>query len=69
MANFDISVRSTTQQSFISSFTSFVGMAAAAGEIAKDKKDLAAVKKVGSDFIPSVVKLLKYETFCFTSHN
>ena len=30
--------------------------AAAAGEVAKDKKHLAAVEKVGSDFIPLVVE-------------
>ena len=31
-------------------------VAAAAGEVAKDEKHLAAVEKVGSDFIPLVVK-------------
>jgi len=31
-------------------------VAAAAGEVAKDKKHLAAVKKVGSEFIPLVVE-------------
>ena len=31
-------------------------MAAAAKEVAKDKKDLATVEKVGSEFIPLVVE-------------
>ena len=31
-------------------------MAAAAGEVAKDEKHLAAVEKVGFDFIPLVVE-------------
>jgi len=31
-------------------------VAAAAGEVAKDEKHLAAVEKVGSDFIPLVVE-------------
>jgi len=47
-----ISVHSTTQPSFISSSTFCAGVAAAAGEVAKDVKHLAAVEKVGSDFIP-----------------
>ena len=31
-------------------------MAAAGGEVAKDEKHLAAVEKVGSDFIPLVIE-------------
>ena len=55
-AYFDISVCSTTQPSLISSSASCAGVAAAAGEVAKDEKHLAAVEKVGSDFIPLVVE-------------
>ena len=51
-AYFDVSIRCTTQPAFISSCASCAGVAAAAGEVAKDKKHLAAVEKVGSDFIP-----------------
>jgi len=62
-AYFDISIRSTTQPSFISSFA---GVAAAAGEVAKDEKHLAAVEKVGSDFMPLVVKAFgTWTPFCF----
>ena len=42
----------TTQPTFISSSASCARVAAVAGEVAKDKKHLAAVEKVGSDFIP-----------------
>ena len=52
---FDISVCSTTQPSFISSSASCAGVTAATGEVTKDEKHLAAVEKVGSDFIPLVV--------------
>ena len=55
-AFFDISVRCTTQPSFISSSASCAGMAAATGEVAKDEKHLAAVEKVESDFICLVVE-------------
>ena len=58
-AYFDVSIRCTTQPAFISSCDSCAGVAAAAaaaGEVAKDKKHLAAVEKVGSDFIPLVVE-------------
>jgi len=55
LADFDISIRSTTQPSFISSYASFAGVAVA-GEVAKDEKHLAAVEKIGSDFIPLVVE-------------
>jgi len=50
---FDISVRSTTLPSFVSSSASCAGVAAAA---AAGEKHLAAVEKVGSDFIPLVVE-------------
>jgi len=54
-AYFDISVHSTTQPAYISS-TSCAGVAAAAGELAKDEKHLAAVEKAGADYIPLVVE-------------
>ena len=50
-AYFDISVHSITQPAYISSSISCAGVAAAAGELAKDEKFLAA----GADFIPLVV--------------
>ena len=43
---FDVSVCSTTQLAYISSSTSCAWVAAAAGELAKDKKHLVAVVKV-----------------------
>ena len=52
----DISVCSTTQPSFISSSASCAGVAVVAGEVAKDERHLAALEKVGSNFIPLVVK-------------
>ena len=55
-AYFDASICSTTQPAYISSSTSCAGVAAAAGELAKDEKHLAAVMKVGADFIPLVVE-------------
>ena len=55
-AYFDVSIRSTTQPAYISSSTSCAGVAAAAGELAKDEKHLAAVMKVGTDFNPLVVE-------------
>jgi len=55
-AYFDISVRSTTQPAFISLSSTCAGVAAAAGELAKDEKHLAAVEKVGANFIPLVVE-------------
>jgi len=55
-AYFDISVCSTTQPAYISSSSACAGVAAAAGELAKDEKHLAAVEKVGADFIPLVVE-------------
>ena len=55
-AYFDVSIHCTTQPAFISSCASCAGVAAAAGEVAKDEKHLAAVEKVGSDFIPLVVE-------------
>ena len=38
------------------SSTSCAGVTAAAGELAKDEKYLAAVEKAGADFIPLVVE-------------
>ena len=55
-AYFDVSIRSTTQPSFISSSAFFAEVAAAAGEIAKDEKHLAALESTGSDCIPLVVE-------------
>jgi len=57
-AYFDISVCSITQPAYISSSTSCAGVAAEAGELAKDGKHLAAVENVESDFIPLVVETL-----------
>jgi len=42
--------------------------AAAAGELAKDEKHLAAVEKVGADFIPLVVETFGVRT-PFALHN
>ena len=55
-AYFDVSIHSTTQPAYISSSTSCTGVAAAAGELAKDEKHLAAVVKVGTEFIPLAVE-------------
>ena len=55
-AYFDVSVRSTIQPACISSSASCAGVAAAAGEVAKDEKYLAAVEKTSSDFVPLVVE-------------
>jgi len=59
-AFFDISVRSTTQPSYISSASTCAGVAAAAGELAKDlAKDLRhqdAVEEAGCNFFPLVVE-------------
>ena len=55
-AYFDVSIHCTTQPAFISSCASCAEVAAAAGEVAKDDKHLAAVEKVGSDFVPLVVE-------------
>ena len=60
-AYFDVSVRSTTQCSHISSSASGAGVAAAAGEVAKDARHLDIVEKVGGDSIPLVVECLEYE--------
>ena len=53
-AYFDISVRNTTQPSFISSSPHVLEWL-----LLLDKKHLSAVEKVGSDFIPLVVELLE----------
>ena len=55
-AYFDVSVHSTTQPAHISSSASCTGVAAAAGEVAKDAKHLAIEEKEGGDFIPLVVE-------------
>jgi len=55
-AFFDISVRSTTQPSYISSASTCAGVAAAAGELAKDLRHQVAVEETGCDFIPLVVE-------------
>ena len=54
-AYFDLSVCSTTQPSYISS-SSCPGVAAAAGELAKDHRHQDVVEEVGCDFIPLVVE-------------
>ena len=61
-AYFDVSVRSTTQPSHISFSSSCAGVAAAAGELAKDQRHQDAVEEAGCDLVPLVV-----ETFGFWS--
>ena len=61
-AYFDVSVRSTTQPSYISFSSSCAGVAAAAGELAQDQRHQDAVEEAGCDFVPLVV-----ETFGFWS--
>ena len=55
-AFFDLSVHSTTQPSFISCTSTCAGVAAAAGELAKDIRHQDAVEETGCDFIPLVVE-------------
>ena len=55
-AYFNVSVHSTTQPAHISSSASCAGVAAAAGEVAKDAKHLAIVEKEGGDFIPLIME-------------
>jgi len=55
-------VRSTTHPAYISSSSACAGVAAAAGVLAKDEKHLAAVEKVGADFIPLVVETFGVQT-------
>ena len=43
-------------------------MAAAAGEVAKDAKHLAAVENVGGDFIPLVVESCGQDIFCTVNY-
>ena len=50
-AYFDLSVRSTTQPSYISSSSSCAGVAAAVGELAKDHRHQDVVEEAGCDFI------------------
>ena len=63
-AYFDVSICCTTQLAYISSSTSCAGVTAAAGEMAKDEKHLAAVVKVGTDFIPLVMETFGVWTPC-----
>ena len=53
-AYFDLSVRSTTQSAVISSASSQAGVAAAAGEVAKDNHYQDIVSDDGGEFIPLV---------------
>jgi len=55
-AFFDLSVCSTTQPSHISSASACAGVAAAAGELAKDLRHQDAVEKTGCSFIPLVAE-------------
>ena len=55
-AYFDLSVCSTTQPSYISSAFSYAGVAAAAGELAKDLRHQDAIEEVGHDFFPLMVE-------------
>ena len=57
-AYFDLSVRCTTEPSFISSAASQAGVAAAVSEEAKDDHYLETVSDHGGEFIPLV-----YESF------
>ena len=59
-AYFDVSVHSTTQPSHISSSASCTGVAAVAGEAAKDAKHLAMVEKVGGDLFRYVWNDFEY---------
>jgi len=53
-AYFDLSVRNTTQSAMISSASSQAGVAAAAGEVAKDNHYQDIVSDDGGEFIPLV---------------
>ena len=55
-AFFDLSVCSSTQPSYISSASTCAGVAAAAGELAKDLRHQDAVEETGCEFIPLVVE-------------
>ena len=67
-AYFDVYIRSTTQPAYISSSV-LRSVAAAAGELAKDEKHLAAVVKVGADFIPLVVETFRPICFAIFKHH
>ena len=67
-AYFDVSVRSTTQPTHISSSASCAGVAAAAGEMDKDAKHLAMVEKAGGDFIPLVEFFGIWTPFALSTH-
>ena len=64
---FNLSIHSTTQPSYISSTSSCAGVAAAAGELAKDLRHQDAVEEIRCDFIPLVVETFGVVTFCFTN--
>ena len=51
-----MSVHSTTQSSYISSASTCAGVAASAGELAKDQRHQDAVEETWCDFIPLVVE-------------
>ena len=51
-----MSVRGTTQPSHISFSSSCAGIAAAAGELAKDQRHQDAVEEAGCDFVQLVVE-------------
>ena len=55
-AFFDLSVRSTTQLSFISFASTCAEIAAAVGELAKEIRHQDAVEETGCDFIPLMVE-------------
>ena len=55
-AYFDVSVHSTTQPSHISFSSSCAGVAAAAGELAKDHRHQDVGEEAGCDFVPLVVE-------------
>ena len=61
---FDVSVRSTTQPSHISSTSSCAGIVTAAGELTRDQRHQEAVEGAGCDFV-----LLVVETFGVWSPN
>ena len=52
----DLSVHSSTQPSYISSASTCAGVAAAAGELAKDLRHQNAVEETGCELIPLVVE-------------
>ena len=57
---FDISVRSSSQASFISQCSITTGVAGARGEMQKDEKHRQLVEENGGVFIPLVVEVMGY---------